>query len=505
MLSQAAAEEWGPGDVCDIAVADPRVGFSGLTRFVDYEVLVTLRGSSRQSMAAVDGSKNPFVEVARDATSDVGVSRANKDRPRTPPTEMQEEQLASPPPAQPPTTCSVRRRYRDFKWLYERLQGEGFCLLPSLPPAHWLGNLSMEYTDPAANEARRRSLHWFLQELVLRYHETARSLSAQTPTVPKYIRHSDALRTFLFASEGDLAMLRVESNSHGLARYLNPPIKFSLESEVEKASYALLNFLEEEGIMSKHTVALDLLKSCSGIACLTLVKGGFLFSGGVGTGLVVARHKEGGWTGPCAIGVARAGWGLQVGGEVTDILMILPDQNAVDAFCGTAQLHVGTEIGASFGPLGRAAASQLQAGNGAVSTVFAYAHCKGFFAGISFQASFIAPRSDVNEEFYGQSASANDILSSKVPCPEKAAPLLQALHRLDSEVGTFDSTAAADSRGNDGGVGYPQPPTPGRSSRMMHFRGLPPLPSEQADGPVPPDPDPDLQHQDLGAEEVVTI
>jgi lipid-binding SYLF domain-containing protein len=74
------------------------------------------------------------------------------------------------------------------------------------------------------------------------------------------------------------------------------------------------------------TIPKELLWGCSGIAFLTMVKGGFFFSGTVGTGLVVARLPDGGWSAPSAIMLANIGWGFQVGGEVSDVMFVLNSQ-----------------------------------------------------------------------------------------------------------------------------------------------------------------------------------
>jgi lipid-binding SYLF domain-containing protein len=56
---------------------------------------------------------------------------------------------------------------------------------------------------------------------------------------------------------------------------------------------------------------------------LTVIKVGFVFTGRVGTGLVVARLPDGRWSAPSAIATAGVGWGAQIGGEITDFVIIL--------------------------------------------------------------------------------------------------------------------------------------------------------------------------------------
>ena len=82
------------------------------------------------------------------------------------------------------------------------------------------------------------------------------------------------------------------------------------------------------------------------------MQAGFFFSARVGSGLVIARTRDGGWSAPSAVCTAGAGWGLQIGGEVTDMLVVLNSQDAARrAASTTAQISLlGTEIGMAVGP-----------------------------------------------------------------------------------------------------------------------------------------------------------
>jgi lipid-binding SYLF domain-containing protein len=75
----------------------------------------------------------------------------------------------------------------------------------------------------------------------------------------------------------------------------------------------------------------DIIANCKGVAIITVVKAGFLFSGRVGSGIVVARVGTG-WSAPSAIGTGGMGWGLQIGAELTDFIIILNTSDAVEAF-----------------------------------------------------------------------------------------------------------------------------------------------------------------------------
>ena len=215
-----------------------------------------------------------------------------------------------------------------------------------------------------------------------------------------------------------------------MERYMNVPIQFDMRSEILKATHTLLNFCDDNAIEGGDSVPRELIASAWGLAFVTTMQAGFFFSARMGSGLVIARTPDGGWSAPSAVCTAGAGWGLQIGGEVTDMLVVLNSQDAVDAFASTAQLSLGTELSLALGPMGRSAETNMTAGDSGVSAVFSYAHSKGFFVGIALHACVILARPDCNEKFYGDRHEVDTILSGTVPRPLGAEPLYAALHEV---------------------------------------------------------------------------
>ena len=140
-----------------------------------------------------------------------------------------------------------------------------------------------------------------------------------------------------------------------MERYMNVPIQFDMRSEILKATHTLMNFCDDNAIEGSDSLPRELIASAWGLAFVTTMQAGFFFSARMGSGLVIARTPDGGWSAPSAVCTAGAGWGLQIGGEVTDMLVVLNSQDAVDAFASTAQLSLGTELSLALGPMGRSA------------------------------------------------------------------------------------------------------------------------------------------------------
>lgn len=249
-------------------------------------------------------------------------------------------------------------------------------------------------------------------------------------------RSCSSCARILLPIQNDLRILLSKANSENIIerdcsqRYMNLPISFNLENEIKKASYTLLNFTADNIIEGKDRIPRELLIGAKGIAFLTVGKLGFFVTGRFGTGLVISRLKDGSWSAPCSIMVSGVGWGLQIGGEVADVILILNTTSAVEAFKSRAQISVGTELCVSLGPVGRSTETDLHAGNQGIAAAFSYAHCKGLFVGISLEASIIAVRPDVNRAFYGLDVPSYKLLSGEIARPLAAEPLYRALSEV---------------------------------------------------------------------------
>eukprot|EP01041_Mallomonas_annulata_P011976 gene11976-25081_t len=231
-----------------------------------------------------------------------------------------------------------------------------------------------------------------------------------------------------------------------LGRYLNSPYVMTLESEIKKACYTLINFTTDLKI--GKDLPKELLWNAKGFAFLTIIKAGFFLSGRMGTGLVIRKLDDGAWSAPCAIGTTGTGWGLQIGGEITDLMIILNTDKAVDVFTSETQVSVGTALGLSVGPIGRAVGTDVHAGAGGLSPATFYAHSKGLFAGVSLEASVIASRPSVNSAFYGETVSSVTLLGGSYPRPIAAEPLYKLLKEVTNPASSAASQGISGSNDN---------------------------------------------------------
>lgn len=209
---------------------------------------------------------------------------------------------------------------------------------------------------------------------------------------------------------------------------INNPIPRSLGSETKKAAKILSSFVKPNQVFgADQVIPPDVLKRAKGLAIITVLKAGFLFSGRAGSGVIVARLGDGTWSAPSAIAMAGAGAGGLVGIELTDFVFILNTLEAVRSFSEFGTITLGGNISVSAGPLGRNAEAAASASAGGVSAVFAYSKSKGLFAGVSVEGSVIVERREANRKFYGDNCTTKQILSGRIRPPPDVDPLFRVL------------------------------------------------------------------------------
>jgi len=200
-----------------------------------------------------------------------------------------------------------------------------------------------------------------------------------------------------------------------LAMALAPfAVQATEQDQVNQAATIMARFkaLPENGIPR------GILRDARGFAILTIAKGGFVFSGKIGEGVVVARTAEG-WSGPSFVRTGGAGFGAQIGGEVTELVLVLNTPEAVKAFSHGGNVQLGGELSVAAGPVGRTA----DAGVMPKAAVYAYSRSKGLFAGASVEGSVLITNADANRHYYGRPVTARAILKDRVAPPRAASVL----------------------------------------------------------------------------------
>jgi len=206
---------------------------------------------------------------------------------------------------------------------------------------------------------------------------------------------------------------------------------FSLPGEAEKAAKILESFLADPDRphSALNSIPKAVLQSARGLAVFQVIKAGFVFSGKAGSGLVIARLPDGSWSAPSCIATGGLGWGLQVGADITDFVIVLNSEDAVRAFSLGGNVTIGGNVSASAGPIGTG--GSVQASLAHPAPMFSYSKSKGLFAGLSLEGTVLIERKDANRDFYGSPVPAKDILGGRVPPPEVASKLYEIIEAAE--------------------------------------------------------------------------
>ncbi|KAK2761732.1 hypothetical protein FQN54_001560 [Arachnomyces sp. PD_36] len=224
---------------------------------------------------------------------------------------------------------------------------------------------------------------------------------------------------------------------------INNPLPSSMRSECKKTGKILTSFVDpRQAFGPDKIIPPQILANAKGLAIITVIKAGFLGSARFGSGIVIARLSDGSWSAPSAIATGGAGFGGQIGFELTDFVFILNDAAAVRTFSQVGTLTLGGNVSIAAGPIGRNAEAAGAANTRGVAGVFSYSKTKGLFAGVSLEGSVLVERKDANEKLYHTKVTARELLQGSIPPPSEAEPLMQV---LNSRV----FTGIATNHGND--------------------------------------------------------
>ena len=174
----------------------------------------------------------------------------------------------------------------------------------------------------------------------------------------------------------------------------------------------------------------DLLDKAKCVVVLpSVVKFAIGIGGSYGRGVMTCRtgeHFTGPWGAPSIIALEGGSFGLQLGGQATDFVLLLMASRSADAVL-SSKVKLGADASAAAGPKGRDAAAATDVTLRA--EILSYSRSRGLFAGISLEGSTLRPDKSANKELYDKDVSAKDIvLNGAVPAPPAAQELLSTLN-----------------------------------------------------------------------------
>lgn len=198
-----------------------------------------------------------------------------------------------------------------------------------------------------------------------------------------------------------------------------------LASEVERLNDAATVMSEIMGTPDKG-VPQDLLDKAHCVVVVpALKKGAFIVGATYGKGFLTCRKAGGGWSAPAAMRVEGGSVGFQIGGEETDVVMLVMNKNALPKLL-ESKFTLGAEGSVAGGPVGRTATAQTDAQMRA--EILSWSRSRGAFAGLALTGATLRPDKDDNKELYGREMTAGEIIKTAKP-PAAANNLLSLLNR----------------------------------------------------------------------------
>src|SRR5438067_10051507 len=170
----------------------------------------------------------------------------------------------------------------------------------------------------------------------------------------------------------------------------------------------------------------------------SLLKGGFVFGGEYGRGVATCRGPNG-WSAPAFFKVGGGSFGLQIGGQAVDLVMVIMNQRGMQALL-SSHFQLGADASAAAGPVGRHAEGMTDWKMRA--EVLTYSRARGLFAGVTLNGAWIKQDNGDTRSFYGRNIAFSKILRGEIPAPPDAQPFLATVAKYNAAPSEAPKTSA---------------------------------------------------------------
>jgi lipid-binding SYLF domain-containing protein len=201
--------------------------------------------------------------------------------------------------------------------------------------------------------------------------------------------------------------------------------------DLARRAQAAAEVLQDLQRIPEQAIPPNLLNSAYAVAVVpNVVKGGLIFSGSYGKGVLLVRQPDGAWSNPAFIKLGNIGFGWQAGVQGADLVLVFKNRRSIDNIAN-GRFTLGTSASASAGPVGRTA--QAMTDGEFKSEIYTYSRSRGLFAGVSLDGGAITIDKLANAQWYGnttEGSAARIFSDASLTAPAGAQPLLEALTRM---------------------------------------------------------------------------
>jgi lipid-binding SYLF domain-containing protein len=155
----------------------------------------------------------------------------------------------------------------------------------------------------------------------------------------------------------------------------------------------------------------------------SMKKAALVLGGEYGRGVMSCRRGAD-WSAPIFMTLAKGSWGLQIGFEETDLILLVMNQRGVEKLLNN-KVSLGGDASAAAGPVGRTGAAATD--GQFTAEILTYSRARGVFAGIDLSGGVLKPDDDANADVYGKGKTPNAIMTEAVAVPAEARPFVQSL------------------------------------------------------------------------------
>ncbi len=202
------------------------------------------------------------------------------------------------------------------------------------------------------------------------------------------------------------------------------------QSEVEKRLQNAAQVLNEIMEVKDKNIPAKVMSDAECVIVIpSMVKIALGFGGSHGKGVATCKTPHG-WSAPAPVTITGGSWGLQIGGQAVDLVMLVMNKKGMDALL-SSKFKIGADASAAAGPVGRAA----EAGTDwkMKSELLTYSRARGIFAGIDLSGAKITQDKDDTRLLYGKMIPFSTILSGEVPPPKGSEAFLAAVRKYAEE------------------------------------------------------------------------
>lgn len=197
-------------------------------------------------------------------------------------------------------------------------------------------------------------------------------------------------------------------------------------SKTEKRMDAAIEVIQEFTRMPEQGIPPRIMNNAYGVAVIPgVIKIGMTWGARYGKGILVVRQEDGSWSNPAFITLGGGSFGLQIGAQSTDLVLVFKDRRSVE-YIVDGKMTLGADASVAAGPVGRQTSASTD--QRLAAEIYSYSRNRGLFAGMAIEGAWLSMDRVSNEQYYGNGMSPQQILDAEnMPTPISATQFVDIL------------------------------------------------------------------------------